>query len=369
MGSSVSNSSEYTVTNFLSAVLIELNNEKIPYCVERNYEDYPLLITGDIDILIRGEDMSIAVQYTCEIAEKRGWKPYVLYKTRQAAHLGFYSNKFPDRFVLVIEFFTGGTWRGFNFLDPDRVIINREKSGITWKPNSSHEVMITLIHHLLYNSKVFEKYKENIYKLYNLDAKMFLNEISYVFGKKIGKKIEYNIANLNWNNLEKLSSKIRRNLIFRSFLFSFKKTVVNLYYLFVGIKNKPDGIIIKVLDKNNSLISFLESIIQIADKWHIFIPPNRKIIKWTGSNEYRKYKAINKIISSGGVVIVTYSSVDDFNEYNKSIKCLNEPISILEKNLKIRINFKSESYLINKENPESMAYMFWNIILKKISHK
>lgn len=369
MRSSIPNYNKYSVTNFLSAVLIGLDNENISYCVERNYEEYPHYITGDVDLLVGEEEMSRAVKTTCDIAKIRGWKPYIIYETRQASHLGFYSNKFPDRFVLVIEFFAGGVWRGFSFIDSQRVIKNREKYGSTWKPNSSHEAMITLIHHLLYNSKVFEKYKDNIDNLYNLDSEMFSKEVAYVFGKKIGYKMGNNIANFNWENLEKMSSTLRRNLIWRSFLHSFKKTITSLYYLYVGIKQKPDGILIKVLDKNNNLISFLESIIQIADKWHIFIPPNRRIIKLTDSNDSHKYKVINKIISSGGVAILIYNSVNDFNKFDKNIKRLNTRMSILEKNSKIMITYESENYIIKEDNPELMAYMFWNFILDKLSIK
>ena len=116
MGSLDFNSSEYPVNQFLKAILEGLNNVNIEYCVERNYEGYPLQITGDVDLLVRAEDLVRAVKETCRIAKKQNWKPYIKYETRQLAHVGFYSSIYPDRFVLVIEFFTGGLWRGFHFL-------------------------------------------------------------------------------------------------------------------------------------------------------------------------------------------------------------------------------------------------------------
>lgn len=357
------------VSSFLTNVLNALDVAKVKYCVERNYEEYPAHVTGDVDILVAQNDLSEAVVVTCEAARRSNWLPFIIYETNQAAHLGFYASNYPERYVLVIEYFAGGTWRGFNFLKPERVIVDRERHGITWKPNSSHELIITLVHHLLYNGTVFAKYRDSIVRLYEQDKAKFLVEIASVFGNKVGNRINTLVENQEWDLLEKESHNLRVSLVVRSLLFSFNTTIIAFWGLLSGIRSKPNGILVKVLDDSNSLMFFLESIISVADNWHIFIPPKRQILNVNKNNFRLSRKSATKILRSGGVVIMRFRSRSDDQKISFIERGSIQPFEIFEEGSNIKLHYQERSYRIVEDSPEKMAIVFWDIALNILSNK
>lgn len=358
-----------SVSTLLTNIFTGLHGAKIKYCVERNYEHYPITVTGDVDILVDGSDISRAVLVTCEAAKRSNWVPFVIYETNQAAHLGFYAKTYPERFVLVIEYFVGGTWRGFSFLNAERVIGDRESYGVTWKPNSSHELIITLVHHLLYNGQVYSKYRESIIRLHSQDKAKFLVEISSVFGRKIGRKLNTLIERKDWDMLEKQSHSLRFSLVVRSILFSFSRTIKSFWGLVSRISNKPNGILVKVVDDKKNLSFFLESIIEVANGWHIFIPPKRQILNVDKSNFRQCRKNAKKIVRSGGVVIMSFITETDGRNFGIMEIGSIQPFEISEVDANIQLQHKGLSYNIARDRPEQMALVFWNIALNILSRQ
>lgn len=353
---------------FLKGVLFELDKVQIPYCIERNYENYPNIITGDVDILIDESDINRAVITTCKIATENNWSSYIIYETHQAAHIGFYAKNFPNRFVLVIEFFSGGVWRGVNFLDAKRVIQMREKSGITWKPHPSHQSIITLVHHLLYNSVVFEKYRDSIFSLYKISPEIFKREISLTFGNKISKKIALFIESQNWLGLEKMASVLRRQLIIRALCFSLIKTYNGLKYLKHDLKGKPKGLIITIKDSDGSLFGLAKAIIDFADSWHIFIPPNRKIFKITTSELGKEMKLVKNVVNTGGIaVLICNMNYPNLRMNFNKISYNNAEIVVYREKAQIIIDVNNNNYVLKEVlDNESMASIFWNFLLNNL---
>jgi hypothetical protein len=369
MESSIFNSHEHSANSFLKHILDGLDKAEISYCVERNYQDYPTRITGDVDLLVSAEDLHSAVLKTFQIAKAQNWKPYISHKTSQSAHIGFYADLYPKRFVLVVEFFVGGSWRGFCFLNAKRVLKSKEKYGLIWKPHSSHEAIITLVHHLLYNDKVYEKYRESIYNLHNSDPSMFRKELATIYGVRIANMVSENIAVRNWSELEIMSSQLRKVLIMRSFMFSFRKTLLNLISLYLKVRSKPRGLLILIHDQGNHALDFSKAIIDVAKKWHIFIPPNRVVIRWGTSPAINQAKQVNKVISSGGIVIVVCESVPDLQSSKDLTNYVQPGVTLLATKAEVSLILGKKSYVINNANPDSMAYSFWNIVLQSYSLK
>lgn len=352
-------------SEFLAAIFENLNERNIQYCVERNYENYPDIITGDVDILVLEKDMQQIVDLTCRVAEKEHWKPYIRYITHQASHIGFFTDSFPDRFVLVIEFFSGGVWRGMPFLKDDRAIQFRKKHGVLWKLDPSHEAMISLFHHLLYNGTVYGKYRYSIKALFDESPICFKNEVALKFGNKISTKISNLISSENWSELEQLSKILRIKLISRSMIFSFIETTKSLFYLYKGLLKKQQGLFISYLDSTSSELRIPNAIIELANKWHIFIPPNRLIINAQSANY--KYK-INKVIKSGGIIILQSSfNRVDIDSYLKRSGYKRPLIVITKIDDQFKLQINNETFVFQNENDEIVSMKLWSCILKYLT--
>lgn len=341
---------------FLDLLFERLENADVQYCIERNYKGYPNTITGDVDIVVQKADLEAAVATTRLVAKSLNWSPFVVYVSSQSAHIGFYADKYPSRFVLVIEFFTGGTWRGLKFLPAQRVICMRQKYGEYWKPNPSHEAIITLIHHLLYNRRVFPKYRNQIRDLVNEDPKLFQRELEFSVGLQLAKTVTDLVRNEKWDDLERKSMAIRWIFIVRSIALRPWVSAREIYNLMHQRNDKPEGVIISVeFGHENRAECMAEKLIEIANRWHVFVPPNRRKIFLASDDALAK---VRMVVSSGGVAVV-------INPLGIEIGLPThfKIVQIQEKEGKLFINFgggESGQYIGRDADPNAI----WNVILR-----
>ena len=357
------NSQSLDVGVFLKRVFREYDNKGIAYCVERNYQNYPEIITGDIDLVVSSSDFEMAIEISLETAFLCGWKNFVNYKTKQSVHLGFCGDNYPSRYVLVIEFFNGGTWRGLNFLTPKQILKERVRYNDVWRPNPAHEAIITLVHHLLYNGKVFDKYRDNIYNLASRDKEKFNSELERRFGRRIADKMTCFVDNKKWQDLESLAMKLRINLAIRSLLFTSLSTFKSVLDLFGAGNKKPLGILIKVLGENDSLEDLLNEILSLANKWHIFIPPNRRLFVLDENNQRLVSRSIVRTVRSGGVAVVKYSRKSDYRRLFLVHEVLNTPYELVIEESLVLLKYESQYHKIALDSPENMAFEFWFTVL------
>lgn len=350
-------------SDFLKYIFQALDNAGLKYCVERNYDQYPKVIGGDVDLVIVATEMKSAMNIIIHVADKHAWSPFVMYSNSQVVHLGFYSDIYPERFVLVIELFAGGIWRGQQFLAAKRILEMRSRHGCTWKPHPAHEAVITLIHHLLYNRCVFEKYKQQIQICVDYGPEIFEKDLSVHFGKKWSKYLLECVQRNAWDELEGQADQIRRSFLLRSLClhpFRFFQKVVRI---FADIKCKPEGVAISLeAMAPNKAEQFADAIIELAVQWHIFIPPVRKKVYFSDNNA-NVSKDIKAIVKSGGIAVI-------LNEANISISDihLQHPVIHISTNdgiARISIGDQSTSCLVTGDTP---AYNIWNVILRYRSY-
>ena len=286
----------------LQLVLERLESADVLYCIERNYQEYPNIITGDVDFLVLGGDLGAAVRETLYAAKRLNWSPFVVYVGSHAAHIGFYADKWPSRFVLVIEFFVGGVWRGLQFLCPERAIRMRQRHGCTWKPNPAHEAIITLIHHLLYNRRVYEKYRSRIKALVDESLATFEQELGYALGSKTARAFTRLVLAEDWDGLESQARNLRCKFLIRSFTSRPLRSAAAVCRVCVDTSKKPDGVVISLDSiRRNSPEILADELIELAVRWHIFVPPNKKKIVFPSKNAT---KLIKSTVVSGGVAVV-----------------------------------------------------------------
>ena len=106
----------------------------------------------------------------------------------------------------------------------------------------------------------------------------------------------------DWNGLEDQERNLRRKFIARSFFLHPWLFATGVYKISSDIFGKPEGIVISLENFTvNSAETLADEIIELAVRWHIFIPPNRKKIVLSSDNSV---KLIKSTVMSGGVAVV-----------------------------------------------------------------
>lgn len=351
--------SNEVASEFLRCTFEALDRIGLCYCVARNYEQYPDVITGDVDLVISAADIKIAVSTILKVAETLGWRPFVKYLSLQAAHVGFYCNVYPKRFVLVIEFFAGGAWRGQQFISAERILDMRQRYNCTWKPHPAHEAMISLIHHVLYNTHVPEKYHKKIRTCFDYNSVFFEAELRKPFGHKWATRISEHVRDDEWNALKNEAASIRRLFLWRSLCSRPLHCLRRVTNLLTDVKCKPEGVVISLEASSPSEARQLaDAMIGLAVRWHIFIPPNREKIDFSGS-EASIVRRVKSIIASGGIAVI-------LNEENNCLPdfSLQHPvvqIDVQRDFAYVSIGEQSPSCVDMQKEP---AFSIWDMILK-----
>lgn len=339
------------------------------YCVQRNYQGYPSILTGDVDLVVsQYQTVSIAGEIR-NLAESMGWNCYVEHAWNNTAHLGFYKPVSPNRFVLVIELFAGGGWHGIVYLSASDILSHRIRYGITWRPLPAHQAIITLIHHLLYNGHVPSKYRQEIISLVKEDTESFCKVLSKSFGNTLAEFTLKNIVSESWDVLASKVARYKLALVSRTYRtpIVFAKTLMQGY---AALRRVPEGVILIVVDENyGQRESLCNALLEIADRWHIFLPPFRKIINYdTLFSEIKPHeiRLVCRIIRRGGVAILGCNMAPDID-----IGLSHPPYKILCAKDECMVNVINKSFIKAPEhleisednNMEYFAQQVWNFIL------
>ena len=353
--------------SFLVSILGWLDHEEILYCVERNYQGYPDRLTGDVDLVVPDGQVAEIARGILDIANNSGWQCYQEHTWEKASYLGFEKAIYPGRFALTIELFAGAHWHGMAYLTSSIILKNRIRHGITWKPHPAHQVIITTIHHLLYNGTVPKKYREEVLLLLANNSDRFIDDLSPVFGHSLAKFALQSIVNSAWDELAKKVKKYRKVLLSASAKRPIE-SVPTMFRGFMAVRKIPEGIVLLVYgDDYKERETLCNLLLNVADCWHIFNPPLRKIIHCDPLNaQFAKsdFKSACHVLHRGGVVIFGCSNVSDikltlfYPEYK--IYC-SEKYEIKVKGESIIKDFDEDKFI--SYSNEQKALRMWNFIL------
>lgn len=297
-------------SSFLAAVFEWFDGTELKYCVQRNYEGYPDTLTGDVDLVVADGQMSAAVQGIQSVACRMGWHCYVGHVWQRAAYLGFGKSIFPDRFALTIELFAGAGWHGLVYLPASEILSSRIRHGVTWRPLAAHQAIITATHHLLYNGHVPHKYRHEIRSLSNEDPQAFGQALSRSFGDSLAELISDSVAHEDWDVLVDRIASLKLALMKRSFRTPLT-TAANVWQGYQALRRVPEGLILFVYgDDKQHRDNLCNALLRLADRWHIFLPPSRKMISCETSSVRMKKRnrgLVHRVVRRGGVAIISCS--------------------------------------------------------------
>ena len=266
-----------TVSELLTAIFETLDRESLPYVVMRNYEGYPESLTGDVDLSLRAEDMPAARDALIDCARSVGWDIFFEVKRPYVAYLGMCSSQYPERSVLVVELFCGGTLHWNAFLPAEDLIGGRQRLRGFWIPSPNHETVLTLVHHLMWGSKVPPKYRELVHSRVSADPLGVTSVLAKKFGPSLARELVRSVVAQDWERVIGMAKPMRQRLISKTFTSNPAKWMPKAILTIRALRNREPGISLIIQAPSKELgAPLLKGMFELADEWHLFNPCFRK---------------------------------------------------------------------------------------------
>jgi len=152
---------------FLSTLFQILEQQSVPYCVQRNYENIYTEETSDVDLAVEAQALERLANCLFEAAAQSGWQlvqtaryvnySYVFWRPSDDPHIR------PSSF-LRIDVETEIRWRFFPILSAKAVVSLRRKRNGFYVPHPRHEAVI-LLAAAMWRSSLSERYRERLIAL------------------------------------------------------------------------------------------------------------------------------------------------------------------------------------------------------------
>ena len=243
---------------FLSRLFARLNEEKITYCVLRNYEDLPEKVGNDVDTWV---DKRHWLKFFTIVKELASTLDYTLDYTPRLSVKGegdyFLLKEINGQIeVIHLDCWAYFHWKGVCFIDETVIPENlrwHEKG--FYVPAKGIEASINLLKDLIYHRMVKDKYKDLIKTYAQQDPEVFKKSLLRPFGFKITQFILENAKSGNWEALESNTNKLRTILFIRCLLNSLSQTGKWYYYIKAQIRRffiNPRGVFIVFIGPDGS---------------------------------------------------------------------------------------------------------------------
>ena len=287
-------------SELLTTLFSRLNEEKIKYCILRNYEELPEWVGNDVDIWVEKKDWE---KFHYVVKEVANILNYTLNYTPRLTIKGegdYFLSKFIDGRLNTIHIDSWAYlhWRGLCFVDES--VIGKH---LKWNEKGFYvllpgvEASINLLKDLIYHGKVKEKYKDKIKEFLLKDSTTFLECLQKPFGRKISFFIFEHAQKGNWQILEENYKKLRIILFLKSSLHPISQPIKFFYYFRAQIRRfftNPHGLFIvligpdgsgKSTTANNLIESEIKTLFQKKHYFHghfPYLPEMKKILSFFG---------------------------------------------------------------------------------------
>ncbi|MBU0667074.1 MAG: hypothetical protein ABIC91_08985 [Nanoarchaeota archaeon] len=208
--------------NNLKKLLIEFENEKIHYCILRNYEflsNPKLELPKDVDMTIARNDL----QKAHKILAQNGFKKRIFHYTTK--HLGYAKFISKDFRTLSLGVEAGGLfWNDLFYLKDTEIGLKRQKKSFFYVL-SDEDYFLMFFHHSVLGKRMFKPKYELIMKELFLKKNFDKQYLQAVFKRSFGKKYTKKIMILLEKEQYQLILKMKRELI-NKFIFKNVKSII-----------------------------------------------------------------------------------------------------------------------------------------------
>lgn len=288
---------------FLSQFFSRLNEEKITYCVLRNYEELPERVGNDVDIWIKDKHREKLHSIIKDLAHTLD---YTLDYTPRLTLLGegdyFLIKEINGKFNIIhLDCWTYIHWKGICFID--ELVIEKNllwHKDLFFIPSPGIRASIMLLKDLLQHGRVKDKYKGIMKEYSRSDSNIFLKSIYKSFGERASTSLLEMSMNGEWTALERKTNQLRLIIFLRTLLHPKKQLRNWVYYshaqfrrFFINSRGiflvliGPDGSG-KSTTSNNLIVSEIKRLFQKKYYFHghfPFLPELKKIVAFFKGNK------------------------------------------------------------------------------------
>jgi thymidylate kinase len=230
----------------LELYFLELEKNKIQYCVIGNYEELPEYTENDVDFWV--DDIQSSEKILFLLAKEVGLKLYMVNKTAIGSNNYFYCVINDVLTIVKIDLMTETAYKSiFTIVTSKQIRDSRDKFKNFYVANFEIEGVMHLLYPLVHQGKCKEKYKAKLEKLIQND--LFCKKLEGSIGKQLAAEIKGYIKVGNWDKVDGLSTKVKREVIKRTFgSFSLGKLLKYVKY--------THSLLSKLFTKNGVVIGF-----------------------------------------------------------------------------------------------------------------
>jgi len=222
-----------SMAQFLTRLFKRFNDEKLTYCVLRNYEELPEEVGNDVDIWVKDEHRKRLYEIVKDLADALD---YTLDYTPRFSLIGegdYFLIKEQGQKITVIHLdcWTYIHWKGICYIDESVIENNLQLyKKLFFIPSPGVMASIMMLKELLQHGKLKEKYKELTKEASKNDGRLFFNSICGPFGKGSAASILEMAVNGEWELLEQKAINFRLILLSRAILHPAMQLRKWLYY-------------------------------------------------------------------------------------------------------------------------------------------
>ena len=250
--------------HFIESYFNLLSSNGIDYGIMRNAEEVATGDAHDIDICIQALRMQDAENLLSQQAHHLGWKLHLSTGSpNDRINIKTYNYYYEDAakqeiYIVHIDVFPTFAWKGYELISNNSLLKNLKRDTPYHRISCETESVCNLFIRLLYNGKIKEKYKSQIYKGF-LEGKTGVRKLMNGFlSDKLSDDIYAHVINKNWDIIENLRNKIVRDirkhtkrhlLLYLKYLFSKAFNRKGIIIAFQGTDGSGKTTIIKGIER------------------------------------------------------------------------------------------------------------------------
>jgi len=241
------------VGTFITQLFNNLENDKIDYCILRNYETLPNYPSYDLDILLTHNGLRHIERTLKRLIKQTPWRPYArkYHANHSVDYFLCYVGQSNQLLTLNLEFMskyvihTRGLFRNIELcaIPTELIMANRRCYKEFWVPSESIEVVHLFLELCLVGK---DKYWYKLFKKFNRNRKLVANLLVKLYGEKMGNYILKVLDIGSFNTIKSLRLELLSYLVkYNKFTF-YERFIHDITAILKRLKTilQPQGILV-----------------------------------------------------------------------------------------------------------------------------
>lgn len=238
----------------------ELENNKIEYCVLRNYECLPEINeSNDIDLLLRKENLVSFSSILSDISSIFNFKVILAERHNHGIRVFVYRRN-PNLFF-KLDLHTDESWKGASYLTADEILCSRISYKCFYIPGPVHEAIVLLLSPLLSGGYVKRKYMDKIKLVISENKDDFVDIMTKIAGEASAMLITRTFELGEIQQLDNKCGFIRKSIWLKTLQRrKFKQVLTSFEFLLFQLQRRliPRGFLLEIVNDSESDLIYSE---------------------------------------------------------------------------------------------------------------